>query len=86
VNFNKTDKKKYLWHPNLHVYPHSILLDVYDCAKSKDAYSASKIVNNLSKGHLDYLNLLKKELRTIYLWLHSWEIEEYEMWGFVKNL
>lgn len=75
LNFNKLDKNEFLWHPNLHFYNHSFLVDVLHCLRQKDLFS---IKNRISNSHLKHLELIKSIIELngkIHIWWHSWEID-----------
>lgn len=86
LNFKNPNFSNFLWHPNLHLYPHSFLTEVLHLIKHGDFYS---LVNRASIGnttHLKLLDLFKKRESPYHVWLHSWEIENYNLWGWLEKL
>ncbi|KKU04127.1 MAG: Polysaccharide deacetylase [Candidatus Woesebacteria bacterium GW2011_GWC2_47_16] len=86
LNFREADRKNFLWHPNLHLYPHTLTKDIRDSIFCGDLYSASKILKNWKLKHLDLLPILAKSLPKIHIWLHSWEIDKFGLWKMLENL
>lgn len=85
-NFGSFGRKKFVWHPNLHLYPHSRCTDLIHCLKNADSVSFLKRLKHWPLEHLDFYPILKKSRQPIHVWMHSWEIEKYGLWNFLENL
>lgn len=86
VYFGKSDRSNFLWHPNLHLYPHRLTTDLIHCLKHFDYYSFRKRVRYLNRKHLELVEEFRKAKKHFHLWLHSWEVEERGLWPFLESL
>lgn len=86
LNFKNPDLSNFLWHPNLHLYPHSLLTEALHLIKHGDFYSLAKRISASDKTHLELIELFKKGGRPYHIWLHSWEVEEYNLWKWLDRL
>ncbi|MBU0572390.1 polysaccharide deacetylase family protein [Patescibacteria group bacterium] len=86
IDFKKADRNKFLWYPNLHIYPHSQLKDILECVKSGDFYSLAKRFKYIKTDHLGLIDVFKRGNVPFYIWLHSWELEKFKLWRLIENL
>lgn len=86
INFKKVDRSKFLWYPNLHIYPHSWLKDILECIINGDFYSLGKRFKYIKIEHLRLLDVFKKRNDPFYIWLHSWELEKFKLWKLIESL
>jgi len=84
LNFNLVNKKNFLWHPNLAIYPHPIIRGVRNCLKRLDYYSLFIRLQNINKNQLELIQIFKETNKQYHLWFHSWEIEELKLWNIIK--
>lgn len=76
LNYHFSDKTDRIWHPNLHIYPHRLIVDLLHCRGKNDYSSLIKRLLYFNKSHLEQLPILLKKHRSIHLWGHGWEIKE----------
>jgi peptidoglycan/xylan/chitin deacetylase (PgdA/CDA1 family) len=86
IDFREADRNKFLWYPNLHIYPHSRLKDILECAVNGDYHSLIKRFKYIKTDHLGLLDDFKREGAPFYIWLHSWELEKFKLWRLIENL
>jgi peptidoglycan/xylan/chitin deacetylase (PgdA/CDA1 family) len=86
INFREPDKSKFVWHPNLHLYPHSLTTELLHLIKRQDYFSLIERIKRADKSHLELIKEFKKYPTDIHFWLHSWEIEEMNLWNLLKRL
>lgn len=85
-NFNKPNKKNFLWHPNLHFYPHTKIASFKNCLKRLDFYSLFMRIKYFEKEHLDLINKLKENKASVRLWFHSEDLERLNLWYLINAL
>ncbi len=85
-NINPNNKKNYLWHPNLHIYPHPTLASIKHCFKRMDMNSLYRRIYSLNKKQLDFVDYFKINHESVHFWFHSWEIEKLNLWNFINGL
>jgi len=86
LNFNLVNKKNYLCHPNLHIYPHTKIASLKNCLKRLDFYSLFMRIKHFDKEHLDLIDKLKENNTSVHFWFHSWEIEKLNLWRLIRSL
>ena len=86
LNFNKFDRTKFLWHPNIHLYKHSLLIDLLHCIKQKDLKSLEKRLLYLKLNHIDLMDKILDDNSEVHIWWHSWEIDLKEFEYFINKL
>lgn len=79
LDFNKSDQSQAVWHPNLHIYPHHLVIDLLHCFKEKDPRSISMRLKNIKLSHLELYRPIIELNNEIHLWGHGWEIEKYNI-------
>ena len=80
------NKAGYLWHPNLHIFPHSTIASLRHCIKRADLPSVYWRLKNLKQSHLDCTSILKFNNASTHFWFHSWEIEKLSLWKLLKTM
>lgn len=85
VNFRKAEREG-LWHPNLHIYPHPLWLDLAGCLKNLDLISFIDRARYSNIEHLKLAKIFKAGSFTPYFWLHSWEIDKEGLWDILSKL
>lgn len=85
-NFNKVDKCAFLWHPNIHFYPHNVLIDILHCIKNMDIYSLYQRLKYITLSHNDLIWKILKKNKEIHIWWHSWEINMNKFDEFLTKL
>lgn len=85
-NFNKLNKRAFLFHPNIHFYSHSILIDILHCIKNMDIYSLYQRLKYIALSHNDLIWKILKKNKEIHIWWHSREIDIKEFDIFLVNL
>jgi len=78
--------ESFLWHPNLHIFPHTLEKDVRDCLLNSDLKSTWARLTLAGESHLGLLKYLKRRLEKVHVWFHSWELEKYGLWDFIEKL
>ncbi|MCX6731050.1 MAG: polysaccharide deacetylase family protein [Candidatus Roizmanbacteria bacterium] len=84
INFNEVNSSDLLWYPNLLIKPHSFISDMRNTMKRLDVYSTFRRVYYSNLSHMDLLNVIDTKRK--FFWFHSWEIDKFNMWDFLKNL
>lgn len=84
--FSLNQKRAFLFHPNLHLYPHTLGKDMRDTLLNLDLASALTRLSLAGVKHLELINYLKKRLSKVHVWFHSWEIEELGLWEIIEKL
>lgn len=85
VNFHKVSRAG-LWHPNLHLYPHSLTKDLINCLKYYDPLSFSLRLKYRKLKHLELIRVFKRVKYSPHFWLHSWEVDKEGLWDIVNTL
>lgn len=84
-NTNPYFKTDFLEHPNLHIFPHPKWIDMAHCIKHQDLQSLNLRLRYFGHSHLDFAALLCSHLSQIHLWGHSWELDQYDLWGVLET-
>jgi peptidoglycan/xylan/chitin deacetylase (PgdA/CDA1 family) len=75
-NAAPSNRNNRVWHPNLHIYPHSKLVSILHCIKTGDKTSLQKRIALLRYSHLEIAPPLSEKLNEIHLWGHGWELRD----------
>jgi peptidoglycan/xylan/chitin deacetylase (PgdA/CDA1 family) len=86
ISFKTPDKTKYVWHPNLHIYPHNKFTDIAHLLKHGDFYSLYRRVKNINTSHIEFTGNLINDKNEVHFWLHSLEIDKNNLWGVLNKL
>lgn len=84
INFNEVNSSNSLWYPNFLIKPHSFISDIRNSMKRFDVYSTFKRTYYCHLSHMELPNVIDTKRK--FFWFHSWEIDEFNMWDFLKNL
>jgi len=86
LNLNVYGGKSFLWHPNLHIYPHMRLRGMISGLIRGDVYTFVTRLKRIRHTYLEELEVLNLVGKPTHVWFHSWEIEELNMWSSIENL
>jgi peptidoglycan/xylan/chitin deacetylase (PgdA/CDA1 family) len=85
INFNAFNNEGFLQHPNLHIYPHSLITGLRHCLKYGDPRSFVMRLAYSGKSHLDLVRPLMA-LKSVHFWCHSEDMEKYGLWDIFNNI
>ncbi|MEI6775115.1 MAG: polysaccharide deacetylase family protein [bacterium] len=86
LNLNEVNKSGFLWHPNLHIFPHPWYRGIVNALIRKDIKTVRKRYILRDRGYIDLIQNIKQMDMPIHFWFHSWEIEKIQMWNIIDNL
>ena len=85
-NFHKMNKREFIEHPNIHFYPHSLLIDCLHCIKWLDFYSLFLRLRYFYLSHYDIIIKILKKNWSVHIWGHTWEIDKKEFYKILDIL
>ena len=86
LNFNTPDTSKFLWHPNMCIYPHPRHRGIIHSITRLDFYSLFMRMKYFNKNYLQLIQVFKETKKPYHLWFHSWEIDKLDLWGIIRDL
>lgn len=85
-NTHPSDQTNFLWHPNIHFYPHLRLIDLLHAIKVQDFSSFAMRIKHLKNSHLEMIPKILAKNQKIHIWWHSWEIDYATFEHFILQL